>query len=141
VRAQLIVILDEMITVVAAVIEREGRILIGQRQAGDTHAGKWEFPGGKVEPGESPTEALERELREELGIEAVIGEEIVRYEYSYGGKPPLMLIFKRVSQFRGEPSSRAFQQIRWLRPADMPEIDFLAGDIDFVRRIASGELG
>lgn len=129
-----------MITVVAALIEREGKILVGQRQDGDTHAGKWEFPGGKVERGESPAEALARELREELGIEAVIGEEVIRYEYSYGGKPPLLLIFKRVAQFTGEPSGHAFQEIRWLEPKDMPSLDFLAGDVDFVRRLANGEL-
>lgn len=129
-----------MITVVAALIEREGKILVGQRQDGDTHAGKWEFPGGKVERGESPAEALARELREELGIEAVVGEEVIRYEYSYGGKPPLLLIFKRVSQFQGEPSGHAFRQIRWVRPVEMPSLDFLAGDVDFVRRLARGEL-
>lgn len=129
-----------MITVVAAVIEREGKILVGQRQQGDTHAGKWEFPGGKVERGESPAEALARELREELGIAAVIGAEVVRYEYSYGGKPPLLLIFKRVTEFTGEPDSHAFEQIQWVKPADMPRLDFLAGDVDFVRRLANGEL-
>lgn len=129
-----------MITVVAAVIEREGKILVGQRQQGDTHAGKWEFPGGKVERGESPAEALARELREELGIAAVIGGEVIRYEYSYGGKPPILLIFKRVTEFSGEPDSHAFEQILWVKPADMPTLDFLAGDVDFVRRLASGEL-
>ena len=71
--------------VVAAVIERDGRILIGQRKAGGRHGLKWEFPGGKVEPGEEPREALARELREELGIEAQIGEEIERYDFSYAG--------------------------------------------------------
>ena len=129
-----------MITVVAAVIEREGKILVGQRQNHDTHPGKWEFPGGKVERGETPAEALARELREELGIEAEIGEEVIRYEYSYGGKPPILLIFKRVTDFTGEPGSHAFEQIRWLSRTEMPELDFLSGDIDFVRRLANGEL-
>ena len=63
-------------TVVAAVIERDGKILIGQRQRTARHAFKWEFPGGKVEPGEDERTALKRELREELGIDAEIGEEI-----------------------------------------------------------------
>ncbi len=62
------------IVVVAAVIERDCRILIGQRKRESKHALKWEFPGGKVEPGEAPPSALARELREELAIEAVIGE-------------------------------------------------------------------
>ena len=65
--------------VVAAVIESEGRILIGQRRAQDRHALKWEFPGGKVEPFESPRDALRRELQEELGVDAEIGPEIIRY--------------------------------------------------------------
>ncbi len=129
-----------MIIVVAALIERDGKILIGQRKRGDRHQLKWEFPGGKVEMGESPQAALARELREELGIEAVVGEEVIRYEYSYGGRPPMMLIFKRVRQFLGEPCSYEFEEIRWLAPAEMPAMDFLDGDIDFVRRLARGEL-
>ena len=129
-----------VITVVAAVIERDGKILVGQRRRGDTHPLKWEFPGGKVERGESPVDALIRELREELGIEAAIGQEIIRYEYSYGGKSPILLIFKRVVEFTGEPDSHAFEQILWVTPGGMPELDFLEGDVDFVRRLAMREL-
>jgi 8-oxo-dGTP diphosphatase len=127
------------IVVVAALIENEGRYLVGQRMKNDRHGLKWEFPGGKVEVGESPVDALERELWEELGINAQIGEEVVRYQYSYGGKPPIMLIFKRVNEYSGEPRANAFEQIRWVDAADLPELDFLDGDIDFVRRLARGE--
>ncbi len=129
-----------MITVVAAVIERDGRILVGQRQKHDRHGLKWEFPGGKVEAGESHHQALIRELREELGIEATIAEEVIRYEYSYGGKPPILLIFKRVREFQGHPQSHAFEQILWLLPREMPAMDFLAGDVDFVQRLSRGDL-
>ncbi len=125
--------------VVAALIEHEGRYLVGQRMKKDRHGLKWEFPGGKVELGESPAQALVRELREELGIEAVIGEEVIRYQYSYGGRPPILLIFKRVRTFTGEPASLAFEQIRWVEPREMPALDFLDGDVDFVRRLARGE--
>ena len=70
-----------MLRVVAAVIERDGLILIGQRPPGKSHALEWEFPGGKIEQGESPRAALARELREELGIEAHIGREMTRYRF------------------------------------------------------------
>jgi mutator protein MutT len=128
------------IVVVAGLIQREGRFLVGQRMKNDRHGLKWEFPGGKVEEGESQAAALARELREELGIEAQIGEEVIRYEYSYGGRPPILLIFKHVRSYTGTPASLAFEQIRWVAARDMPDIDFLDGDIDFVRRLARGEL-
>ncbi|HME05992.1 MAG TPA: NUDIX domain-containing protein, partial [Bryobacteraceae bacterium] len=72
-----------MTVVVAAVIERDNRILIAQRRAGGAHALKWEFPGGKVNAGETPEDALQRELAEELAIRATIGPEILHYEYAY----------------------------------------------------------
>src|SRR6478672_4985304 len=71
----------DMLQVVAAIIEREGRILICRRTAEQSHALKWEFPGGKVEPGETADEAVRRELEEELGITEAAGQEITRYEY------------------------------------------------------------
>ncbi|MBK7931130.1 MAG: NUDIX domain-containing protein [Bryobacterales bacterium] len=81
------------VLVVAAVIALDGRILIGQRKRGDWNEFKWEFPGGKVESGEDPRDALKRELREELDIDAEVGDELMRYEYQYPGKPPIHLIF------------------------------------------------
>lgn len=124
------------ILVVAGVLERNGCFLIGQRLATDRHALKWEFPGGKVEPGESPKDALRRELREELGIEAVIGPEIARYEQRVSGRPPLVLLFHLVEAFQGEPQPRTFQQIAWAPAEALPGYDFLDGDIDFIRRLA-----
>ncbi len=122
--------------VVAAVIERDGQILIGQRKAGGRHGLKWEFPGGKVEPGEEPRAALARELREELGIDAQIGEEIERYDYSYAAQAPTHLIFFRVTEFTGEPANLDFAQIAWAERQRLPEYDFLEGDVAFVRRLA-----
>lgn len=126
--------------VVAGVLQREGKLLIGQRMANDRHALKWEFPGGKVEPGETPRQALARELREELGIEAVVGEEVARYEHASNGRGPLILLFHAVDEFKGEPQSEAFEQIRWESPAALPDYDFLDGDLDFVRRLARGRV-
>lgn len=126
--------------VVAAVIEREGRVLIGQRRLHDRHALKWEFPGGKVEPHESPREALRRELQEELGIDAQIGPEIVRYEFQYPRRPPILLIFHRVEEYQGEMGNNAFQQIKWESRERLPAYDFLDGDYDFVRLLARRRL-
>src|SRR5271169_591115 len=113
--------------VVAAVIERDGRVLIGQRKPGGLHPLKWEFPGGKVEPGEEPRDALVRELREELAIEARVGEELAQYDVDYPGRPPVRLLFYRVTEFTGEPVNLDFAQIVWERRENLPKYDFLEG--------------
>lgn len=124
------------IEVVAAVIERNGKILIGQRKRSGKHPLKWEFPGGKVEPGEDPQEALQRELREELAIQAEIGEEMDRYQVRYGGGPQIDLIFYRVALFSGDPQNLDFERIAWESSARLPDYDFLEGDLAFVRKLA-----
>lgn len=121
-----------MITVVAAVMEREGAILIAQRKRDVTHPLKWEFPGGKVEPDELPQTALARELDEELDIEAVIGPEITRYSYQYSGSEPILLIFYSVLDFEGEPHNLNFEEIVWAPRERLPEYDFLEGDREFL---------
>jgi len=128
------------IPVVAALIEKDGKLLIGQRKAGARHEFKWEFPGGKVEQGESPRAALARELREELGIDATIGREITRYEFNYPNKgASLLLIFLEVPRFSGELRNAIFEKIQWERRENLPSYDFLDGDLDFVKRLAAGE--
>lgn len=126
------------IRVVAGVIERDGLVLVGQRRAGDRFQYKWEFPGGKIEPDEDPKDALARELMEELGIRAEIGEEMARYEHQYPGKTAILLIFLRVPSFTGTPENHVFQSIRWVEREKLPELDFLDGDVDFVRRLSRG---
>jgi 8-oxo-dGTP diphosphatase len=125
-----------MTTVVAAILERGGKVLVCQRRPGDPHPLKWEFPGGKVEPGETPAAALHRELDEELGIDARIGEEITRYEYCYPAKQPILLIFYKVTEFAGEPRNRVFQRICWDRAGRLRDYDFLEGDVEFVRTLS-----
>ena len=124
------------VDVVAAVIERAGLILIGQRKPRGRHGLKWEFPGGKVEPGEEMRDALVRELREELGIEARIGDEIDRYDFSYSAGHVTRLIFFQVTEFTGEPVNLDFAQITWVQRDRLPDYDFLEGDVAFVRRLA-----
>ncbi len=126
--------------VVAGVLQRDGKVLIGQRMAKDRHGLKWEFPGGKVEPGETPKQALKRELQEELGVDAEVGPEVARYEHIISGRTPLTLLFHRVDTFSGEPGPVTFEQIRWENHQALPEYDFLDGDLDFVRRIARGQV-
>jgi 8-oxo-dGTP diphosphatase len=123
----------------AAVILRGTQVLIGQRRRGDRHAFKWEFPGGKVEPGETPKEALVRELREELAIESQVGEEIARYRHDYPNGTSVVLLFYAVKEFKGAPACRVFEQIQWIERTMLPGIDFLDGDLDFVQRLARGE--
>jgi 8-oxo-dGTP diphosphatase len=122
-------------TVVAAIIERAGRILIGQRKNMGHHPLKWEFPGGKTEPGETPEATLIRELQEELAIQARIDRELMRYEYQYPGRSRILLIFYRVLDFDGSPQNLDFEQIRWEQPHRLQGYDFLEGDAEFIGRL------
>lgn len=126
-----------MLRVVAALIERGGLILIGQRPPGKSHALEWEFPGGKVESGETPRVALARELREELAIEARIGREMTRYRFNYRTRTPLELIFFAVDRFTGEPVNNAFAEIRWVARRELCAYSFLEGDHAFIRTLES----
>lgn len=125
--------------VAAGVIHRDGRVLVGQRRQADRHPYKWEFPGGKVEHGETPQQALARELREELQIEATIGGELARYEHEYPGGSRVHLLFFVVPEFQGQLNGRVFEQICWIDVHALPELDFLEGDWDFIRRLARGD--
>jgi 8-oxo-dGTP diphosphatase len=127
--------------VVAAVIERDGKILIGQRKRGGRHPLKWEFPGGKVEPGEDPRAALERELREELGVEARAGEMLDQYDVRYGDGPLTELHFYHVTEFAGEPRNLDFEQLVWERPERLPDYDFLEGDLRFIAKLTRSRAG
>ena len=129
----------KLTTVTAAVIRRDGRILICRRRAEQDHAGKWEFPGGKLEPGETPAASLLRELQEELQIEARIGREIASYEYSYPGRKPIRLIFFEVTEYSGSADYSHFQEACWVAAEELPSFDFLEGDVEFVKQLAAGK--
>ncbi len=125
--------------VAVGIIHLDGRILVGQRRPSDRHPLKWEFPGGKVEPGETPQQALVRELREELQIDAQVGSELARYEHDYPSGSRVHLLFFSVPRFSGEPKPHVFEQIHWSEMRALPGLDFLDGDHDFVRRLARGD--
>jgi len=118
---------------VAAVIERQGRFLICRRKPEQSHPLQWEFPGGKVEPGESPEQALARELQEELGILGAAGQEITRYQHTYPGRDTILLIFFRVTQFGGEPRNLIFHEMRWEPVEMLGQFDFVEGDTQFIQ--------
>ena len=123
-----------MTTVVAGVLRRDDLMLICRRRADQPHALKWEFPGGKVEPGESPEEALRRELGEELGIAATVGSELLRYEFAYPEKNPILLIFLEVKGWTGRVENRIFESIVWAKREALKDYDFLEGDALFIER-------
>jgi 8-oxo-dGTP diphosphatase len=122
-----------MVQVVAAILEREGLILIGQRKPEQSHPLKWEFPGGKVEAGESPQGALVRELEEELSIRARDLSEITRYQFAYPSKAPIELIFFRVGAYDGDLRNLIFHNLRWEPKEKLAQFDFVEGDRDFLR--------
>lgn len=127
------------LTVVAALILRDSKILVCQRHRDDSHRLQWEFPGGKVEPGETPREALVRELREELGIESTIGKELFRTRHRYREfGQELELIFFQANVDRSAPlQNLVFEGFEWADPSALPQYDFLQADEEFVALLAS----
>jgi 8-oxo-dGTP diphosphatase len=127
--------------VVAAVILRGSRVLTCQRTEKQSFALQWEFPGGKVEAGEELPAALLRELREELGIGAVVGPEIATVRHSYPEGLAVELHFFLVREFEGEIENRIFCEVRWGERETLDAESFLEADRGVVRQIRSGELG
>ncbi|HWF39237.1 MAG TPA: (deoxy)nucleoside triphosphate pyrophosphohydrolase [Candidatus Acidoferrales bacterium] len=131
-----------MLTVVAAIIEHEGKLLVCQRKRGRNFELMWEFPGGKVESGETPQAALARELQEELGVHADIGAEIYRTRHQYKELPQAFeLIF--LSATIADPdqvTNLEFESIEWRTPDSLLKLNFLSADRELVRQLATGHL-
>ncbi len=115
--------------IVSGLLENaSGEILLCQRALTGRQGGKWEFPGGKVEAGESETAALAREFHEELDIVVQPGPLLLRFRHSYPETGPLELAFYRIAGYSGTPVNRVFEQIRWVTLNTVPEFDLLEAD-------------
>jgi 8-oxo-dGTP diphosphatase len=124
--------------VAAGLIVRESKLLICQRTKHQPMPLKWEFPGGKIEHGEQPTDALRRELEEELGIDAKVGDEVARIKHTYRNGGTIELRFFLVREYAGEVENRIFKDVRWVERVELPAYDFLEADLGLVKDIASG---
>jgi 8-oxo-dGTP diphosphatase len=126
--------------VVAGLIFKDNQILVCQRTRHQTMPLKWEFPGGKIEEGEQPRDALRRELNEELGIDATIGQEVARIRHEYKNGSAVELRFYAVREYKGEIENRIFKDMRWATRTDLPSFDFLEADLQLVRELAEGKI-
>lgn len=126
---------DRATKVVAGLIYKDGLLLVCQRRPGAAFPLKWEFPGGKVETGESDMEALHRELREELGIEICAARLVCQYEHSYSDGPTVSLRFYYIQEFGGEIENLIFEQISWCKLDDIARLDFLEGDRPIIQKL------
>jgi 8-oxo-dGTP diphosphatase len=133
-----------MTTVVAAIIVRDSRLLICQRRRDKAFPLKWEFPGGKVEAGESLTDALKREILEELGVQIEVGREVERVQHCYLElSAPIEIVFylaRIVGELEVFSASEAFEKVVWVSPSELPEYKFLAANAKLIARIADGSL-
>ena len=126
--------------VVAALLVRGGQVLICQRTRQQAQPLKWEFPGGKIEPGETREAALKRELQEELGIDAEIGRRVASLCHRYHEDSEFELHFFLVERYSGELTNNIFEDIRWEALEKLPQYDFLEADLRFVQELAAGKI-
>ena len=123
--------------VTAAIIERDGSILIARRKRGKMHSGRWEFPGGTLEEGETYEECLERELKEELAVTARIGELYYISEHRYSEDLTIRLLAFRVDVISGSFTLTDHDEIRWVKPADLADYTFPEADRPIVEKLAA----
>jgi 8-oxo-dGTP diphosphatase len=128
------------VKVVAAVIEKGGKVLIAQRHRNDKLGGLWEFPGGKVEPEEKPEEALRRELQEELGIRAEIGDLVCTSRYDYSHLSVELLAYRAV-RISGDIVPHVHSAVRWVKPEELQNYDFPAANTAVINALIFGDSG
>lgn len=122
---------------VALIMNADGRVLLCQRPPGKSYALQWEFPGGKLEAGESFPEALARELREELEIDAEIGDLIGRQVSHYADGGTFAVEYYLVERWTGAMRNIVFADTRWVLLTELPTFDILAGNRDFCAGLAA----
>lgn len=122
------------IPVVAGLIRRQGKVLVGQRPEGASLAGTWEFPGGKIELGESPEEALARELKEELGVDAEIGPLKFVATHTYG-KTGILFLFYDVKFWKGQIKTQQHLDLRWVTPKELEKLELPEANSKFLKQI------
>ncbi|HEY1284115.1 MAG TPA: 8-oxo-dGTP diphosphatase MutT [Steroidobacteraceae bacterium] len=120
--------------VAAALYDADGRVLICERPPGKHMAGRWEFPGGKIEPGESEAEALSRELREELGVEVASAHPLLVLEHDYAERRVEISMWI-VERFAGQPRGLDGQKLKWVHPQGLPDEDVLEADRPFIEAL------
>jgi 8-oxo-dGTP diphosphatase len=126
-----------VINVVAGLIWRDGKLLVCQRRAEGAFPLKWEFPGGKLEEGETDIDALRRELQEELAIDVRNAVLVYDHHHCYAGGPTVSLHFYNVHEMDGEVKNLVFERIAWVQLSDLDKLDFLAGDRPFIQKLLS----
>ena len=125
-----------MVEVVAALIRRGERFMICQRPAHKARGLKWEFVGGKVEPGESKEEALRRECKEELDVEVAVGDVFMEVTHEYPDITVHLTLYN-AEIMAGEPKLLEHNDLRWITPAEIPNYDFCPADEEILRKIAA----
>jgi 8-oxo-dGTP diphosphatase len=125
-----------MIVVTAAVVERAGRYLVTRRPHGVHLEGCWEFPGGKIEPGESHAEGLRREMREELGVDVLVGRELLTVTHEYADREVELHFY--ACELDGEPVPRLGQEMRWVSRTALRTLPFPPADETLIRQLQSG---
>jgi 8-oxo-dGTP diphosphatase len=130
-----------MLTVVAGLIEVDGKILVCQRRRGGAFELMWEFPGGKLQGGETPAAGLARELLEELGAKMQVGAEVFRTRHRYAEmREEMELIFFSVAVEAAEIRNIVFEKVAWRVAEVLGELDFLPADREFVGKLARREI-
>jgi 8-oxo-dGTP diphosphatase len=127
------------VLVVAAIIEADDKVLVALRRPKGERASLWEFPGGKVEPGEGERAALFRELQEELGVRASVGEEYARVEHDYPDLTVELALYRCVLHAGEQPRAIACEQIRWVSRRDLPGLPFCEADVPILVQLAEEE--
>lgn len=123
-----------MTTVIAAIILKDNKVLIAQRAEGQKLAGKWEFPGGKIEDGETPEECLKREMKEELNVDIEIGEFFGESVYHYE-TGPIRLVAYKARLLGGQCKLKVHSRVEWVEPHQLANYHFAPADIPFVEKL------